>query len=438
MRILLSIALLLLVAFTAHASDEDAVSRGKKALTERNFLPPVFSPKAYDNVWKQWGVKEAPKDYDAAFRDYYGLHPAPYPNGKYPMGLREGKGLLGKGLTTDCMVCHGGAIMGKSYIGLPNTTFDYHALLQDMAATDRIPIGMPFQFTTVRGTSEAGAMSVYLLSLREPDLKLTAKPLDLGLRDDLCEDAPAWWLLKRKRTMYHHGGMDARSVRSLMQFMLTPLNGRASFEKEEPTFRDIQAYLLSLEAPKYPLDIDKKLVAQGEKLFTANCAKCHGTYGDKPTYPNKIIPLEEIGTDPLRYHGISKKFSDHYNASWFGDEKKGTETGGYQAPPLDGIWATAPYFHNGSVPTIYHVLNSKARPTIFTRSYRTEKEDYDAEKVGWKVTTLEKSADPKLPAIERRKVYDTRQPGRNNTGHTYGDKLTEEERRALIEYLKTL
>ena len=46
--------------------------------------------------------------------------------------------------------------------------------------------------------------------------------------------------------------------------------------------------------------------------------------------------------------------------------------------------------------------------------------------------------DPALPARERRKVYDTTQPGRSNGGHTYGDDLTDDERLAVIEYLKTL
>src|SRR5262249_9650893 len=111
---------------------------------------------------------------------------------------------------------------------------------------------------------------------------------------------------------------------------------------------------------------------------------------------------------------------------------------GYQAPPLDGVWATAPYFHNSSVPTLYHILNSKTRPKIFTRSYRTGPEEYDTEKVGWKITVLEKPADPKLPPIERRKIYDTGLTGRGNSGHTFGDALTEEQRMAVIEYLKTL
>src|SRR5205814_9611560 len=155
----------------------------------------------------------------------------------------------------------------------------------------------------------------------------------------------------------HTGSTDTRSVRSLMQFMLSPLNTRTTFEEEEATFADIRAYLLTLEPPKYPFAIDRKKAAEGKVVFEQTCARCHGTYGDRPTYPNRVVPLDEIGTDPTRYHGITKKFHDHYNASWFGEKFTSKETAGYQAPPLDGVWATAPYFHNGSVPTVYHVLN---------------------------------------------------------------------------------
>jgi mono/diheme cytochrome c family protein len=231
-----------------------------------------------------------------------------------------------------------------------------------------------------------------------------------------------------------------------MQFMLSPLNTPSAIRKEETTFRDIQAYLLSIQAPKYPFPVDKELASKGEKLFRANCSRCHGTYGENWTYPNKIIPLKEIGTDPARYEGLSAKFGEHYNQSWFSkehegwlwNEYKGKRSGGYQAPPLDGIWATAPYFHNGSAPTVYHVLNSTARPTIYTRSFRTDKDDYDTVKLGWKITELKTGRDPKRPGIEQRKVYDARVRGMGNTGHTYGDELTEEERMAVIEYLKTL
>lgn len=431
----------------APGADPDAVDRGKKALLGRPFTPATWAPKAYQLAWKQWGFNEAPTDYAKAFQERYGLHPAPYPNNDYPMGLREGRTLFGsKGLSTDCLICHGGSILGQSYVGLGNASLDIQAFFDELNAADGWPSKTPFAFSTVRGTTEAGGMAVYLLGGRKPDLSARQSRLELGLRDDLCEDPPAWWLLKKKKTMYHTGGGDARSVRSLMQFMMSPLNLPEVFDREEATFRDIQAYLLSVQAPKYPLPINRTLAEQGEKLFLQNCARCHGTYGANGTYPNKIVSLEVIGTDRTRFDGLSKEFGEYYNQSWFAQEKKGwlandykgLPSVGYQAPPLDGVWATAPYFHNGSVPTVYHVLNSKARPTIYTRSFRTEKEDYDPVKLGWRVQVLEHGPDATVPAYERRKVYDTTQPGRDNGGHRFGDDLSEVERMAVIEYLKGL
>jgi hypothetical protein len=186
------------------------------------------------------------------------------------------------------------------------------------------------------------------------------------------------------------------------------------------------------------------LASRGEAIFNDTCSKCHGTYGEQWTYPSKIVPIDEIGTDRTRFEGFTKAWANHYNSSWFarkaanGVSGKVRETAGYQAPPLDGVWATAPYFHNGSVPTVYHVLNSKARPRVFTRSFKTSLADYDPFKLGWKIQVLERGANADLPSVERRKIYNTTQPGRGNGGHTFGDHLTDAERYAVIEYLKTL
>lgn len=443
------LACISLPAWAGEALDPTAVERGKQALLGRHFNAPTISLTAYDNLWRHWDSKpkERPASYDQAVRDYYGLHAAPYPNGRYPMGLREAPLLvLGKGLATDCMLCHGGSILGQSHVGLGNVTLDLQAFFSDLAKADGHSGRTPFTFANVRGTTEAGGFSVFLLGLREPDLRLRTQRLDLGLHDDMCEDPPPWWALKKKRTMYHTGGANARSVRSIMQFMMSPLTLPSTFEKEEASFVDIQQYLLSLEAPKYPFPIDAALAAKGEKLFTQTCVRCHGTYGPDGKYPNKIVPLQEIGTDRARYDGITPEFVAYYNKSWFAQEQQGwladgftsRRTEGYQAPPLDGVWATAPYFHNGSTPTLADVLNSRQRPRIFTRSYRTGDADYDRAKVGWRVQVLDRPADPNLSPTERRKVYDTTQPGRGNGGHTYGDHFSDEERRAVIEFLKTL
>jgi mono/diheme cytochrome c family protein len=437
------VAIGVVLAGISSADEPSPAQRGRHALTTRAFNMAAWNISAYDDAWKFWGTdqKEPPKNYAQAFRARYGLHPAPYDNGRYPMGVREGNKLVGRGLTTDCLLCHGGSVAGKSYIGLGNSTLDAQAFFEDMSRGSGGKGKTPFTFSNARGTSEAAGMAVFLLSYRDPDLNIRLKPLDLDLRDDLCEDVPAWWHLKKKKTMYFTGSTDARSVRALMQFMLVPFNMQSNLEKEEATFTDIQAFLLSLEAPKYPFPIDKELAAKGEILFKETCSKCHGTYGEKWAYPNKIVPIGTIGTDRTRFEGLSPKVGEHYNKTWFAREKgiKSMETPvGYQAPPLDGIWATAPYFHNGSVPTVYHVLNSKARPKIFTRSFETGEKDYDQAKLGWKIQVLREGPDPKLPAYERRKVYDTTQPGRGNGGHTFGDHLDDAQRRAVIEYLKTL
>lgn len=437
-----------LVPHLAIAADAEAPSaeRGYKALTETAFIRAFWPRPGVDSAWKTWGLTEKPADYDKAIRERYGLHPAPYPNGDLPMGLRKADLLIGKGVGIDCMVCHGGSILGKSYIGLGNTSLDIHSLFEELAKSSGARVKLQYQFSQVRGTSEAGAFAIQLLGMRNPDLSLAKELRDLGLKDDSVEDVPAWWLLKKKKTMYHVGGSDANSVRSIMQFMMHPLTTRAEFDAAEPAFRDVRAYLATIEPPKYPFPVDAEKAKAGLVVFVEHCARCHGTYGEKPTYPNKIVPLAEIGTDRKRFDNIGEAFGKAYNESWFAKEDTGNwflpgkpvrVTAGYQAPPLDGIWATAPYFHNGSVPTLAGVLNSKARPKVFTRSFRTEEADYDRANVGWKVKEVP-PPDAKLPGIERRRVYDTTQPGRGNSGHTYGDDLTDTQRGQVVEYLKTL
>jgi mono/diheme cytochrome c family protein len=443
----LTLAALLGLAPVQGQMPEEKLSpqRGRDAVRGRPALNPSLSSlTAFDDLWRQWGLKDKPAHYPAALRERYGLQPAPYENDGLPMGLHPTRWLLGKGIGGDCLLCHAGSVAGQTIIGLGNASFDMQGFFEELSASQGLPLPAPIKFGNVRGTIEATAVVTFLMELRDPDLNV--RPLrKINIKDDLCEDIPAWWHMKRKQTMYHNGGGHARSVRTMMPFLLSPLNSAEYIKKLEPLFADIQAYLRTLEPPRYPFPIDKKLAVQGLELFKQNCAKCHGSYGPGGSYPSKVIPLDMIGTDRRLVGGVTEQAVAHYLKSWFAQE-----TGpdgkpfprqtivGYQAPPLDGVWASAPYFHNGSAPTVYHVLNSKARPKVFTRSYLTEKEDYDLEKVGWKITVLDQPADPKMRPLERRKIYDTAQPGRGNGGHTFGDRFTEEERRAVIEYLKTL
>ncbi len=429
--------------------EKAAAERGRTALVLTGFLKPEWSTATYRNAGKLWeeGAPDPEKDpaaYEAAFRHHYGLHPAPYPNDGLPMGLRMGLGSGGEktGLQIDCMLCHGGSIGGQSYVGLGNTQLDLKAVLFELQAADgkKPPPFLTFVLNSSRGTNNAGQVAAGLLSFRNPDLSVRSFPLPLAV--NLPEmDTPPWWHLKRKRTMYYDGRTDARSVRTNMQFML----GEKSFkdlQALEPVFRDVQAFLCSIEPPKYPFPIDAEKAGRGRVVFENNCTACHGTYGPDGRYPNKIIPLEKIGTDPARSNGLSDRLIAHYNSTWLGaDFPVQTKRIGYQAPPLDGIWATAPYLHNGSVPTLHALLESSTRPARFTRPPSTDFSSYDTTHVGWKfseVTAEELASTAKRSPFQAKFIVNTARFGMGNQGHTFGDGLTAAERSDVIEYLKGL
>ena len=428
--------------------DPAAAERGRIALTLEGFLKPEWSEAAYRRVGRLWDPPgpepdRDPDRYAVAFRHRYGLHPAPYPNDGLPMGLRRGIGRDGRksGLQIDCMACHGGSIGGKSYVGLGNTQLDLRPLLNELTTADgRRPPPPTFVLNTSRGTNNAGMVAAVLLSLRNPDLSFRAFPLPLGV--NLPEmDTPAWWLLKRKRTMYCDGRTDARSVRSNMQFMLGE-KSLEEFRRLEPTFGDLRAFLLSLEPPRYPFPVDSARAVRGKVVFAETCARCHGTYGSDGKYPNKIVPLDVIGTDPARAKGLTDRLVTHYNATWLGETHPvNREKGGYQAPPLDGVWATAPYLHNGSVPNLHALLDSSTRPRRFSRPPSTDFEHYDRTRVGWKfaeVSAEDMASTVRRSPFDAKFIVDTARFGMGNGGHTFGDDLEEGERMDLIEYLKTL
>jgi len=99
--------------------------------------------------------------------------------------------------------------------------------------------------------------------------------------------------------------------------------------------------------------------------------------------------------------------------------------GPYAARPLHGIWAAAPYLHNGSVPTLYDLLLPRnERPEKFALGAR----EYDPAKLGFVVSTHCTPQDC---------LVDTTQTGNGNGGHVYGTKLSPQDRAALLEYLKT-
>lgn len=212
-----------------------------------------------------------------------------------------------------------------------------------------------------------------------------------------------------------------------------------------PTMREMLSWLSTYRPPAFPGPIDTVLANEGAVLFQRHCATCHGSYassGPLPRmierYPNRLVPIERIGTDPLRLLLADSLSGEAIRRSPF-DRHLEAESGTAYVPPiLNGIWATAPYLHNGSVPTVWDLLSPDTRPERFMVGGHM----LDYAKLG---VALVPGADGVFEypvgyqAVSRSELYDTRMKGRGNGGHrSPGESLTEGERRRIIEYLKTL
>jgi mono/diheme cytochrome c family protein len=251
---------------------------------------------------------------------------------------------------------------------------------------------------------------------------------------NIGSDVPPLWNVKKKNALYYNAMGRGDFTKLLMQVMVVAIEDSTEARTINNQFNDVLAWLENLEPPQYPLAIDSSLLPEGQQLYEANCSKCHGTYGDKETYPNLLVGTNVVKTDShyARYAYDNKGFTDWLNKSWIMDATPkawAQPEMGYVAPPLDGVWATAPYLHNGSVPDLETLLNSTSRPSYWKRSQNQQK-NYDLKNVGLIYETVESPTD--------KYVYNTQLKGYGNYGHTFGDKLSIAERKAMIEYLKTL
>ena len=288
----------------------------------------------------------------------------------------------------------------------------------------------------MQGVNGADRLAVLLVAHRDPETLAWSDTALLEIPDEVIPtDVPAWWQLKKKNAMFYNGFGRGDFGKFLMLSNLLTVKDTAEAAQTFTHFGDALAYIKSIDPPKYPYPVDTLLVTQGRTVFINHCSKCHGEYGASGKYPNLLIPENIIKTDSLLFKSNyqNAKFIDLFNKSWYanGDHPAKLEPfSGYVAPPLDGVWITAPYLHNASVPTLEALLNSKLRPRYWERDFKNP--EYDYEQVGWKYKVKDK------PENNNKKVYNTDKRGYGNYGHYFGDDLTDAERRAVIEYLKTL
>ena len=360
---------------------------------------------------------------------------------------------------SNCLACHAAPLFGELVIGLGNEFLDFtqnasipveqagalvsgeSEILAWEKFADRIAVISTYMQTETIGVNPANNLTFALMAHRDvKSMQWLDKPrLELPPIQVPPVSVPPWWRMKKKHAMFAmgEGRGDHASIMMTAAILCTDsLQDLAQLDKYAP---DISAYIKSLEPPAYPFPIDNQLAKEGEVVFEKNCSQCHGTYGDQHTYPNLLVDIDVVGTDPTLVDfafTAGAAYVDWFNQSPFGDTASAQPGRGYVAPPLDGVWSTAPFLHNGSVPTIRAVLDSATRPRMWHHRDRSSaaKTSYNQIDLGWHF--IEPSAQEKDASGAW--LYDTNKPGYANHGHYFGDGLEHHERDAVIEYLKTL
>ncbi len=196
----------------------------------------------------------------------------------------------------------------------------------------------------------------------------------------------------------------------------------------------ISDWLRDLPAPAYPWGIDSSKLALGSKVYAQRCASCHALGG---AMTGKVDPITTLRTDPHRMMSYTTKLNQLLLDYGEGYPWKLTDmhkTNGYANKPLDGVWAHAPYLHNGSVPTLTDLLTPEAQRNGGKPTFYVGHGVYDTVNVGIRTDVAQVDGRPSF-------LFDVRLPGNSNVGHSgplYGTDLPPDEKRALIEYMKTL
>ena len=429
----------------------EQADRGLELLLSKAYLPADFDQEVFDDLWTTWETplrsraERAPvEERRRMAMERYGLVPHPRDPSRSMQYVVDAEGRW----VMSCLACHQGQVRGTAIPGVPNTSYALETLteevrlvkVQQRKAFSHMDVGsLLLPLGTTNGTTNAVIFGVALMRHRDPDLSIVQRPprFDLVHHD---MDAPAWWHYARRKSLYADG-FAPKGHRILMQFLLVKENGPEKFQEWEDDFRGIESWIESLEPPPWTGGIDLGLADRGRAVFAEHCASCHGTHGPDGVYPDRIVPIEEVGTDRVRLDSLTAQERGQLNDSWFGHygadavgmEDRESPTG-YVAPSLDGIWASAPYFHNGSVPTLWHVLHPGERPTVWRRT----PSGYDDARVGLEVEELAEMPPGRLRSSDRRTFFDTRKTGKSAAGHDFPDALTEDEKTVVLEYLKTL
>jgi hypothetical protein len=438
-----------------------------------------------------------------------GVYHVPFPEGKKPW-YRMGTSMInapeGRALTFSCASCHAGDLFGKKVIGLTNRFPRANEFFLSGRAATRFVAPEMFRAATksspaetamyrrlrenaqyidgrmplVRGLDTSLAHVALSLARRAPDSNAgkdpasQRSPRDTLLRHQPVDSKPAvWWNVKYKNRWLLDGSVVAGNP--IFTNILWNEIGRGTdltelsswLSENQAVVDDLTAVVFSAQAPAF-LDFfpeehfSLERVKKGQRLFSENCAFCHGNYikgfqraetsGMSKRDLLKTIrveyhsntPVVNVGTDPLRAQGmisLAEPLNRLEVSRRNGIVVKVQQ--GYVPPPLVGIWARWPYLHNNSVPNLCALLTASAqRPVRWdVGEARSKATDFDASCNGYPLG--EKA--PKAWSANRWGHFDTRRKGLSNQGHDEGivtkngrEKFTSDEKLALIQYLQTL
>ena len=261
-------------------------------------------------------------------------------------------------------------------------------------------------------------------------------PLDRLPASELigASDFPSLWNQQPREGLQLHwdgnnDSVDERNLSAGLGAGITPVT------VDHAGIRRVRDWTWTLPPPPYPYEINRELAARGAGIYAQQCAQCHADHRFREGIRSgsgvgQVVQASDIGTDRHRLDSYTAAFAAN-QYSLFPDStyrfRRFRKTNGYANHPLDGIWARAPYLHNGSVPTLRDLLEpAERRPAVFHRGYDV----YDRERVGFVTNVPE----------ERGRTYfryDTSIPGNSNAGHAYGTGLPDADKQAVVEYMKT-
>jgi hypothetical protein len=419
-----------------------------------------------------------------------------------PIGISRRRRLGSEMLGINCALCHVGSVRdaasGSRHIvlGMPAGQVDVHLLLKfsidcltstEFEDTDRVlraiegsgrrlgwlerRIAYPYLLLPRLRAKAAELKQRLAYQLYEApdsgpgrlDTISPVKALELGwtLRPEMraeligvADFPPTWRLGPRDFTGFFWDGHNT-SLEEVFRSVVLGVGVRPETVDQKRLDRVI-AFLRELAPPPYPYRVDERLVAAGGALFAQHCARCH------ERQVGAVTPIVVVGSDDHRFRAFTAAVADglrgladrhhdpRYRFQGF------VKTDGYLNVPLDGIWARAPYLHNGSVPTLRDLLEPpERRPQFFYRG----SDVFDPVRVGFIALPADagvrfepvvgecprRGRHPHVPVMgfpaevgrPRLFLFDTRCDGNDNRGHDFGTALSDGEKTALVEYLKT-